>query len=269
MESLFQSSLRIILIVLLTPLLVLLLQKLMPLKSNFKPIEVNPIEGEKLANKRNRGCLLDWLGIGSLLFLIEPLIGQPLYSWINQYPDALLIEHLERLGIYTFCAYISAPLTIIFTNYWFILQYGEKKFNLLQNYYNAKYKFDNLKLERFIFYVILLIAVFVMFVTYNPTTFVTEKELCYREELSFQLERKSFNDIEKMDYIENVLYKDGECSGWPKYRIVFKDGTKFHSRDINGYTPESNSITHKMYQYMSQKSGKPIHVIECISLSEY
>jgi hypothetical protein len=269
MKEFYIEHVRHILIAIGTPLLIGFFRILVPLKSNYRVLKVDPIEGKKLENKRTFGCFFNFILIAVLLSFAAPYIWQPLYSWLNQYPSALLIERLDNIMIYMLCAYLAAPISVISTNYWFIQQFGEDKFNLLQNHYTAMYKFNNPKAEKLLFYTFLIPAIFVVWVVYSPATFITENEFCYRHELSYIIEKQKISDIEKIDYISKVLYKDGECSGWPNYRVIFKDGTKFYSRDVNDYTPESNVITHQMYQYLSQKSGKPIMEIDCILFSEY
>lgn len=270
MEEIYIEIIRHIGIAIGVPILIGFFRILTPLKSEYKVVPVDPIEGKVLENKRNLGCVFNLILTTVLLSFSAPFIWKPLYLWLHHYPNALFVESLDNITIYMLCAYLAAPISIISTNYWFAQQYGSEKFNLLQNHYTAMYKFNNPNAEKFLFYASLILAVFIVYIVYSPATFVTENEIYYNEGLSINLEKKEIKEIKQIDYIKNVIYDEAKgCTGWPQYRIIFNDNSKFYSRDINDYTSENNVITHQMYQYISQKSGKPIIKLDCITLKEF
>lgn len=270
MKEFYLEIIKVAATAIITPLFIAFFRILAPMKSEFKVVPVDPIEGRKLENKRNFGCLFNFILVAVVLSFANSLIWQPLHQWIHHYPNALYVERLDNIMIYMLCAYLAAPISIITTNYWFIQQYGQDKFNLLQNHYTNMYKFNNLKAEKVLFYVVLIPAIFIIFVLYFPITFITADEVCTKEEFSLEMKKRAIIDVKQIDYIEKVLYNgQEECSGWPNYRITFNDGSKFYSHDINDYTPEDNAKRHKIFQYISQKSGKSITTLNCVTLSEY
>lgn len=259
-----------LLIAILTPILIGLLRFILPIKDNFKLTPIDAIEGKKLENKRNLGCFFYFIIIAIILSFSASFTWQSLYSWVHHYPEALYIEYLDRINIYVISVYLAAPISVIVTNYWFTLQYGEEKFNLLQNHFTFQYKFNNPKAEKLLFYVFLIPAVFIIWIMYFPITYVTKDELCKRREFSTIFERYKISDVETIDYIKNILHEGESCSGWPGYRLILKDGTKLFSQDINdNNSADYNRNIHQMYQYISEKSRKKIHTIDCISWSEY
>ncbi len=270
MKEIYIEIIRHLSIAIGIPLFIGFFRLLAPLKSDFKVVHVDPIEGKALENKRTLGCVFNLILIAILLSSVAPYIWKPLYSWLHYYPNALFVEGLDNIMTYMFCVCLAAPISMLSTNYWFAQQYGEDKFNLLQNHYTAKYKFNNPSAEKFLFYASLIIAFFVVYVVYSPTTFVTENEICYKEELSIKLEKKEIKEVKQINYINKVQYDESKgCTGWPNYRIIFNDNSIIYSRDLNDYTSENNIITHQMYQYISQKSGKPIINLDCVTVKAY
>jgi hypothetical protein len=69
---------------------------------------------------------------------------------------------------------------------------------------------------------------------------------------------EKITDIEKIEYEKGSINENGQCVGWPMYKIYFKDGSVYYSENISTIFPENGNQVNRIIQYLTEKSGKSV-----------
>jgi hypothetical protein len=137
---------------LLSGLLLYVMAILFPLKKSDLIVPFNPIEAKKIGDKKVWGCFIYWAIIAVVLYAAKSIFWQPLYDFTHfQGENIVYKSEMDFLKLGLTALYLAAPLSMLFTNNWFLNKYGIDKVYELNSYYSITNKLDNYRLEKWLF----------------------------------------------------------------------------------------------------------------------
>lgn len=205
----------------LTPLVMWLFIKLFRFDQSEISKDFDYNEIAKLANKRTKGCFINFFLLAILLTAAHHSFWLPLYEWSNKVDNIVLMSKptIMESGLLAF--YFAFPLSIIVTKYRFQQNYGTEKVNQLNSYFSITQNVNNHKAEKWLLNSTLILSIIIMFYFLNNIAIVTDTKVYYTNSFSIFPATQAIESINNIEVYEGSIAPNGDTNYRTFYKVFF------------------------------------------------